>query len=967
MTLPANLGWFVVQKARNPFDLLVKPVRRLVEEKGFVNPTDPQAQAIPPILEGKNVLLIAPTGTGKTEAAFLPVFSRLLEMVERPVGVKVLYITPLRSLNRDLLERLQWWCQSLDIRISVRHGDTDLRERYQQSRIPPDILITTPETLQAIMPGRILRRHLGQVRWVIVDEIHEFAEDKRGSQLSLALERLRLITEHDFQVVGLSATIGSPERVAEFLSGTKRLVELVQVPVARDMQFQIVYPVATTEDSDLAARLYTNPEVAARLRVMRRMIEGQQSVLLFTNTRSIAEVLASRFKVWDIDFPVSIHHGSLAKPARISAEQGLKGGGLKGLVCTSSLELGIDIGSIDLCIQYMSPRQVTRLIQRVGRSGHRVGRVARGVIVTMDSDDTLEAMVIARRAHLETLEPVHIPEKPLDALSHQLVGLLISQRRWEFSQILQLCRKAFPYRDLDESDLVDVFTYMHTRYPRLAWVSFEDEIAMRPQSIKAMYQFYYENLSMIPDEKNYLVIDESNESPIGVLDEAFVAEYGDPGTKFIVRGSPWKISSVYADKIYVKAVDDPTGAIPSWVGEEIPVPFDIAEEVGQIRARVEEGLKKGLPPEEVGSLLASEYPTDVETTIRAVRETTEQTQQGLPIPTDRKITVESWEDVVVLQASFGSLVNRSLAILLGHLVSEKTGHTVGIQEDPYRIVLQSSEAFSPEIVKGLLFELAEVDLQQMAESAVVKTGLFKRHMIHVARKFGAVSKNADFSNISLNQLTKSFTGTAIFTEAIKETLSRDFDLENLGECMERLRTGQIQIVVVTTRTKMLSPIARAGLEKIGRRANLMPSDKMERLILESAKIRLLNEVKTFVCSESWDYVKMMPVREYRDGFTCPRCGSNRIGIIGETETLVKHFMEKHGKNLTKRERELESRAARTGLLTAAHGEVAAMALAGRSLRLSEVEEIVTSVDRVGDQLLGLIVGAERKALTRRFS
>ena len=952
---------------RNPFDLLVKPVRRLVEEKGFVKPTDPQAQAIPPILEGKNVLLIAPTGTGKTEAAFLPVFSRLLEMVEKPTGVKVLYITPLRSLNRDLLERLQWWCQSLDIRISVRHGDTDTRERYQQSHSPPDILITTPETLQAIMPGKILRRHLRQIRWVIVDEIHEFAEDKRGSQLSLALERLRLITEHDFQVIGLSATIGSPERVARFLAGTTRSVELIRVPVARDMQFQIICPVATPEDYELAARLYTHPEVAARLRVMRKLIEGQQSVLLFTNTRSIAEVLASRFKVWDIDFPVSIHHGSLAKPARISAEQGLKGGSLKGLVCTSSLELGIDIGSIDLCIQYMSPRQVTRLIQRVGRSGHRIGRVARGIIVTMDSDDTLEAMVIARRAYLESLEPVHIPEKPLDALTHQIVGLLIQQRRWDFGQILELYRRAFPYSDLDEADLVSVFTYMHTRYPRLAWVSFEDEVAMRPQSIKAMYQFYYENLSMIPDEKNYLVIDESNSTPVGVLDEAFVAEYGDPGTKFIVRGTPWKISSVYGEKIYVKAVEDPTGAIPSWVGEEIPVPFEVAEEVGRIRGRVEESLEKGVSLEVAGGLLTSEYPLDGETALRAIQETAEQFQDGLPIPTDRRITVESWEDMVIIHVSFGSLVNRSLAILLGYLVAEKTGHTVGVQEDPYRIVLQSTESISAETTKELLFELADADLQRTIEAAVVKTGLFKRHMIHVARKFGAVSKYADFSSISLNQLTKSFIGSAVFTEALKETLARDFDLEKLNHCMESLKKSELEVVVMRSEKNALSPIARMGLEKIGRRANLMPSERMERLVLESAKVRLLNEVKTFICAENWDYVKMMPVREFKEGFTCPTCGSNKIGVVGETEDAVKRFINKGGRNLTNRQKELESRARRTSELVSVHGTAAVVALAGRSLRLSEVEEIVTGGKKVDNQLINLIVGAERKALTRRFS
>jgi ATP-dependent Lhr-like helicase len=950
---------------RDPFSLLVKPVRRLVEERGFVSATDPQTKAIPPILEGKNVLLIAPTGTGKTEAAFLPVFSRLLELVEKPPGIRVLYITPLRSLNRDLLDRLKWWCQSLDIRISVRHGDTDAKERYQQSRSPPDILITTPETLQAILPGKILRRHLRQIRWVIIDEVHEFAEDKRGSQLSLALERLRLITEHDFQIIGLSATIGSPERVAKFLAGTDRPVELVKVPVAREMEFQIIYPVASQEDHDLAEKLYTRPEVAARLRLMRNIIEGQRAVLLFTNTRSVAEVLASRFKIWDVDFPVSIHHGSLAKPARITAEQGLKGGELKGLVCTSSLELGIDIGNIDLCIQYMSPRQVTRLIQRVGRSGHRVGRVAKGIIVTMDSDDTLEAMVIARRASLESLEPAHIPEKPLDALTHQIVGLLIFQRRWDFSQVIELYRQAYPYRTLDEADLVSVLNYMHSRYPRLAWSSFEDKVVMRPQSIKEMYQFYYENLSMIPDEKNYIVIDETKETPVGILDEAFVAEYGHPGTKFVVRGSPWKVSNVYGDKIYVKPVDDPTGAIPTWIGEEIPVPFEVAKEVGQIRKNVEEHLDRGEPSENVGDLLASQYPVDPDTALRAVDETMKQFHKGLPIPTDKRVTIEKWKDFVIVQASFGSLVNRSLATLLGHLLSEKLGTSVGVQEDPYRVIIQSSEAITPVSIKELFSELASSDINSVAEAALVNTGLFKRRIIHVARKFGAVSKMADFSNISLNQLTKSFTGTAIFTEAVKDVLAKDLDLGNLRLVLDELLRGEIEVVVVTTEEEA-TPIAQIGLKKIERQTNIISSEKMKRLTLDSVRVRLLGEVKTFVCSDNWDYVEMMPVKDFLEALVCPNCGSKKIGVLNETGNVVERMVEKKHQRLTNQEKWMEDRASKTGELLEKYGAVAAIALGTRNLRLVEVEELISGTEKMDDQLIDRIVEAERKALRRQF-
>ncbi|MGC8962256.1 MAG: helicase-related protein, partial [Candidatus Bathyarchaeia archaeon] len=287
--------------------------------------------------------------------------------------------------------------------------------------------------------------------------------------------------------------------------------------------------------------------VAARMRVLKDLIEGHKTVLLFTNTRAVAEVLASRFKVWDVNFPVSIHHGSLTKPVRVTAEKGLREGALKGVVCTSSLELGIDVGAIDYVIQYMSPRQVTRFLQRIGRSSHRVGGVAEGAIVVMDCDDALEAMAIARRALIEELEEVDMPEKPLDVLTHQIVGLLFHQRRWNLMDMLHLIRKAYPFRDLSLEEFRRVLLYMHDRYPRLAWVSLEDEVVSRPRRIKPLYEYYYERLSMIPDEKHYLVVDDESDMPLGLLDEAFVAEYGEPGTMFILKGSPWKMLRIRGD------------------------------------------------------------------------------------------------------------------------------------------------------------------------------------------------------------------------------------------------------------------------------------------------------------------------------------------------------------------------------------------------------------------------------------
>ncbi len=791
------------------------------------------------------------------------------------------------------------------------------------------------------------------------------AGDKRGSQLSLALERLRWITMQDFQVVGLSATIGSPEKVAQYLVGTDHKCEIVHVPVARYMRLQILYPQPSSEDYDLAAKLYAHPEVAARLRVMRNLIEKHRSILLFTNTRAIAEVLASRFKVWDIDFPVSIHHGSLAKPSRITAERGLKNGELRGLVCTSSLELGIDVGRIDLAIQYNSPRQVTRLLQRIGRSGHRIGRIAKGVIITLDSDDTLEAMVIGRRAFLEDLEPVSVPEKPFDALTHQIVGLLLQKKRWEFAEVLEIFKKAYPYRDLTEEDVAKILTYMYTRYPRLAWVSFQDKVFLKPRRTKELYYYYFGNLSMIPDTKQYLVIDETTDTPVGVLDEAFVAEYAEPGTKFIVRGSPWKITRIYGDKINVKPVKDPTGAIPSWVGEEIPVPFEVAREVGEIRGFVEKQLEAGWKAEKIAAYLAKRYPTEKATTMQAIAETYEQAEKGYPMPTDKRITIEEWEDYLVIHASFGSLVNRTLSRLLGHLLSEKTGYTIGVQQDPYRVVIQTFGAADPDEITRALHELAGMDLQKTAIDAMIKTGLFKRKMVHVARKFGAISKWADFSSLSLRQLMKSFEGTIIYDEAIKETLATEMDLEHTAQILEEIRTGKIEVVSIETEGGA-TPIARVGLERISRKTDLIPSEKMQHILVESAKARLLNEARTFVCTNCCKYVEMIRIKDLPEKIVCPKCGSNLIGVLDRSEEEVTKICGKNGRRLSKYDQGIMDRAAETAELIAKYGRPAAVIMAGKRIGVEDAREVLEEERELNDRFFELVVEAEKRALRRRF-
>ena len=909
--------------------------------------------------------MISPTASGKTESAILPIFTRFLNEPDRGPGIKIIYITPLRALNRDLLDRLRWWGQKLDLRVAVRHGDTEIRERTSQSRSPPDLLITTPETLQAILPGRILRRHLRDIRFLIIDEVHELAEDKRGSQLAIALERLRWVAQREFQIVGLSATIGSPETIGKFLVGEGRPVEVVHVPVARKMRLEIRSPEPTGEDNRLAGKLFTHPEVAARLRIMKDMINNHKSVLLFTNTRSIAEVLASRFKVWDIDFPVSIHHGSLAKPARISAERALKEGEIKGLVATSSLELGIDVGRIDYVIQYMSPHQVTRLIQRVGRSGHSVGKMADGIIITMDSDDTLEALVIARKAMSEDLEDVRVPEKPFDALCHQIAGLLIQNRKWYYTELLDILRKAYPYRNLTEEDVAAVTGYMHSRFPRLGWVSAQDKVVMRPSRVKDLYRYYFNKLSMIPDEKQYLVVEQESETAVGVLDEAFVAEYGQPGTKFIVRGTPWIMQSIRGDKIFVRGISDPTGAIPSWIGEEIPVPYAIASEVGQIRRTTEGEYRRGKKLGEISQLLAEKYPGDEKTIRKALSETFDQCEEGLPVPSDRLLTIEEWDDFIIINSHLGTLVNRTLARLIGHVLSDEAGVSIGIQQDPYRIVLRTMGAIDAQDVQKVLQRMADTDITELAVVASKRTGLFKRRLVHVARRFGAISKWTDFSSITLRQLAKSFEGTVIMDEAVRETSEKDMDVPHTQEVLKAIAAKNIAVMTVKASGEA-TPIARIGLERISRKADIIPTEKMNQILVGSAKARILNEVKTLVCTNCWKYVEMRRVKDMPATLECPECGSKLVAALGVADEDVKKLIAKNGTRLSEREKDLVSRAEDTAKLVDEYGRLAVYALAGRRIMPEVAGDILRKYRKPTNGFFEALMEAEREALKERF-
>ena len=509
---------------------------------------------------------------------------------------------------------------------------------------------------------------------------------------------------------------------------------------------------------------------------------------------------------------------------------------------------------------------------------------------------------------------------------------------------------------------------MHQRFPRLTWVSFEDKVALKPRRTKALFEYYFGNLSMIPDEKQYLVVDESSDSAVGVLDEAFMAEYGKPGIKFIIRGSPWQILHVSGEKVHVKPVDDPTGAIPSWIGEQIPVPFEIAQEVGSFRGFVEEQMKNGLSPEGIAAKLSEQYPSDKENILRAIAETVEHVNSGFPVPTDKRIIVEDWEEFVIIHAHFGSLTNRALAHLIGQLLSEKIGYSIVVQHDPYRIFVQTMGAANSNQIVTLFNEMRALSDKAITDSitrATVKTGLFKRRMIHVARRFGALKKWADFSSISLQRLIKSFEGTPIYEEALKEVFTKDLKLEKLIHVFGKIREGEIQVQKVETYGSV-SPVARVGIERVSMKTDLIPPERMKAVLIKSAKARLLSETCVFVCTSCWNYIEMVCARDLPDKPKCPRCGSTAIGLLKVEEEKVLPIVEKKGEKLTKREERIHRRALQTAHLIARYGKPAVVALCARRVKPSDVMVVLEKEHELTDRFYELVLEAERKALSKRF-
>lgn len=898
------------------FDLLDTRLRELLAANNIEIPTEPQQKAIPSILQGHHVLLIAPTGLGKTESALLPIFHNHLRLKDSSPnadtkGISILYITPLRALNRDMLHRTFDWGKKLGISVAVRHGDTSQGERARQARTPPDMLITTPETLQILFTGKRIRKHLSAVRWVVIDEVHELAGDERGAQLAVGLERLTEITReagHELQRVGLSATVGLANEVARYLGGKDtsgfRFVEILEIDVTKHIDITVEMPSVEKEDYTPAHRLSIEPGSFALLRRCKELIDDHTSTLLFINTRDGAEILASRFHLWQENHAIGVHHGSLSKHARIEAENEFKNGTLKSLVCTSSLELGIDVGDTDFVIQYNSPREVTRIVQRVGRSGHRVGQTSKGAILATNPEDLSESLVIARRALAGTLERFYVRQNPLSVLTNQLISLTLEYGRINAKTAYEIITRAYPFHTLPWVLFESVLFQLKNQ--RSVWLEEEQHQCILVKRTNTRH-YFLDNISMIPDEKTYPVIDISTRKSIGTLDESFVLSSGFEGEKFILRGRPWMIVKREDNELLVSPIKE-VGAVPSWAGEDIPVPFEVAQEVGMLRRLVSEDK------------VISNYPCDGPTMKKFIDYIANQKKAGFVVPCDTIITFDIEEKTMVLNTCFGTKVNETLGRLISAMLAQAIGESIGINSDAYRINLELPGRIPPDRIKEILLTTKPEMLEYLMKTILRNSTYLRWQLVHVARKFGALRKDFDYKTIGMKRLFNLFEQSLIFEEALDKLLWERMDIKHTVQVLQQIQNGDIAI-----HTQGLSPIALAGFETI---RGLMVPQRADRTILMALKKRLEEADITMVCTNchySWNSIAGRVPRQPK----CSKCGAIKITVVRRYNKKFIPLLSK--KHRTEEESKEVQRLHKNASLVLSYGQFAVLALVGRGI------------------------------------
>jgi len=883
------------------------PVRAWFEET-FGRPTPPQSKGWPAIQRGEHTLILAPTGSGKTLAAFLWGIDRLFRELlaqqeesskkdaEDPGGVRIIYISPLKALNNDIHRNLRVPLASIRrkakemgldypaIQVAVRSGDTSRRERQAMIRKPPHILITTPESFYLLLTSPKAREILRTARVVILDEIHTLAGNKRGVHLSVSLERLQHMaaqgeTGHEFQRLGLSATIQPLDEVARFLGGSRwhgvgdarvlqpRPVTLVDAGYQKALDLQVVSVI------DDFRNLPGDSIWPSVIPSVLHLIQSHQTTLVFANSRRLAERTADRLnEQWTAEDageatglieggvvkgagilaagtglrsgPISVHHGSIAKEARLELERRLKRGELPALVDTSSLELGIDIGAVDLVIQLQSPKSVAQGLQRVGRSGHLVGQTSKGRIFPTHREDVIEAAAIAGGMLRGDVEPMHTPRHPLDVLAQQIVAM-VSVQNWDIEELFEVVRRAYAYNDLTWRALQATLEMLSGRYPsqayrelraRVSW----DRVNSKLSALPGSRMLALTNGGTIPDTGSFGAYLADGKTKLGQLDEEFVFET-KIGDTLMLGSQVWRVIDITDDRVIVTDAPGAAPRMPFWRGDFPWRPYELGVKVGAFRREMAERLRalqsemgfsslkeirerRDAPP--VQALLAwmgETYALDVRSAWHTVDYLASQLEHTDAISSDRTIVVEVFEDALgdprmVIHSPFGGRVNGPWALALAGALRERTGVEIEVQTNDDGILLRLLDAeaeFPLDIIADMTAaEARERILRELPDSSVFGAH-FRQNAARALLLPGAgPGKRTPFwlqrlRARDLLQVVKHFDDFPIVAETYRDCLQDILDVPHLEEVLTGIQEGRIEVAVIESITP--SPVAQSLL------------------------------------------------------------------------------------------------------------------------------------------------------------
>jgi ATP-dependent Lhr-like helicase len=938
------------------FATLDPRLEKAIRERGLVEPTEIQRLAFPLLATDADALLLSPTGTGKTEAVLLPLLSRRLADPTPPIST--LYVTPLRALNRDLEHRIVALVTEVGLTAAVRHGDTPTSARLTQSRQPPDLLLTTPETLQLLLTGARLRESLRNVRSIVIDEVHELVGSDRGAQLSITLERLDKLTGRTVRRIGLSATVGNPSEVARFLSPAPRQVEVRVAQERRPLELTARRPGRERPplDESLVRELKADATLLDGLRAVEEEIREHRTTLVFVNTRPTAEGLAARLQKLAPDLPIAVHHGSLSREVREEAERAFRDGQLRALVATSSLELGIDIGVVDHVVQFGSPHQVGRLVQRVGRSGHRLDRTIHGTVLSLDDDDLEEAAVLARRADAGLLEPVSWRTRNRLAAAQQVVASLRAEGSLELSELLRPLKHAAATADISDPEWGELIDY-------LVGLGLAKRFGDRVAPGRGTLHRFYSSLSLIPDERTYRLRDIGTRRLIGTLDERFVLTQilAQPEEIFLLHGRTWKVVEYREGELLVETVQE-IGREPRWAGEDLPVPFDVAQEVGKLRrdGRFEE------------------YPISPEDRAHLDERRKAPALAGT-IPTDRRVTVTTHGRVVVYGACFGTRTNETLSLAAAGLLTARLGARVEVASvEPTWFVLELPIAVdSPTLVDALSVE--PTTLRPLVER-LVPSGLDYRWVfLAVARKLGVIPASADPRDLrTLDPLLAASRTNPLGEETLEKTLHDRYDIDHAVAVLERIRDGAIEVVATPP-----SKFTDGPLERLEWRTVL---DIPPPTLLKAVQERLAKEPLTLVCLRC-GFVRTTSPSRYKaeGGSRCLLCHGSLSAVLSPRRTEEVDRLSAYAKRKRAGERPVKGRRprreralpagtealVRTGYtsaeLVAHYGDRALYALAARGVGPETARRLLMRLYRDDNAFFTEILRAERAyARTRVF-